>query len=345
MAKLLEVKNLKTQFFTQDGIVHAVNGISYTVGAGETVAIVGESGSGKSVGVMSLIRLIPQPPGKIVDGEVWFDGQNLLKMSEDQLRQVRGNRIAMIFQDPMTSLNPVLTIGRQITESLELHLNMNREQSRKRAIELLQLVGIPGADSRLDDYPHQFSGGMRQRVMIAMGLSCNPQLLIADEPTTALDVTIQAQIVDLVGRLKKELGMAIIWITHDLGVVAGMAERVLVMYAGFIVEEAGVDQLYAQPRHPYTLGLLRSIPRLDLGRQKRLVPIEGLPPDLLDAPVGCPFRFRCQFAVEKCHAENPTLQTVGHNHRVACWVDISDEKVHQVEPVLGMAPAMAATMA
>lgn len=331
MAKLLEVKNLKTQFFTQDGVVHAVNGITYSVGAGETVAIVGESGSGKSVGVMSLIRLIPQPPGKIVDGQVLFDGQDLLKLSEDELRHVRGNRIAMIFQDPMTSLNPVLTVGRQITEALELHLNMNREQSRKRAIELLQLVGIPGAESRIDDYPHQFSGGMRQRVMIAMGLSCNPQLLIADEPTTALDVTIQAQIVDLVGRLKDELGMAIIWITHDLGVVAGMAERVLVMYSGFIVEEAPVADIYARPRHPYTLGLLRSIPRLDLGRQKRLVPIEGLPPDLLEAPTHCPFAPRCQFAFDKCWQENPPLESVGNNHRAACWYDISEIPVLQTQ--------------
>jgi len=327
MAKLLEVKNLKTQFFTQDGVVHAVNGISYSVGAGETLAIVGESGSGKSVGVMSLIRLIPQPPGKIVDGEVLFDGQDLLKLSESELRSVRGNRIAMIFQDPMTSLNPVLTVGRQITEALELHLNMSRDQARQRAIELLELVGIPGAAERIDNYPHQFSGGMRQRVMIAMGLSCNPQLLIADEPTTALDVTIQAQIVDLVGRLKKELGMAIIWITHDLGVVAGMAERVLVMYSGFIVEEGLVNEIYAQPRHPYTLGLLRSIPRLDLGRQKRLIPIEGLPPDLLETPNRCPFAPRCEFAIEKCTQENPKLESVGPNHKSACWVDISNVKV------------------
>ena len=328
MAKLLEVSNLKTQFFTQDGIVHAVNGISYQVGQGETLAIVGESGSGKSVGVMSLIRLIPEPPGKIVDGQVMFDGQDLLKLSENELRSVRGNRIAMIFQDPMTSLNPVLTIGRQITEALELHLNMGREESRKRAIELLELVGIPGAASRLDDYPHQFSGGMRQRVMIAMGLSCDPQLLIADEPTTALDVTIQAQIVDLVGRLKSELGMAIIWITHDLGVVAGMADRVIVMYSGFIVEEASVDELYAQPRHPYTLGLLRSIPRLDLGRQKRLIPIDGLPPDLLDPPSHCPFAPRCVFNIEKCWQENPTLMTVGSDHKSACWVDISKVEIY-----------------
>ena len=333
MAKLLEVKNLMTQFFTQDGVVHAVNGISYSVDAGETVAIVGESGSGKSVGVMSLIRLIPQPPGKIVEGEVWFDGQDLTRLSEDELRHIRGNRIAMIFQDPMTSLNPVLTVGRQITEALELHLNMNKEQARKRAVELLQLVGIPGAEARLDDYPHQFSGGMRQRVMIAMGLSCDPQLLIADEPTTALDVTIQAQIVDLVNRLKQELGMAIIWITHDLGVVAGMAQRVIVMYSGFIVEEAPVDQIYAQPRHPYTLGLLRSIPRLDLGRQKRLVPIDGMPPDLLEAPKQCPFAPRCAFVIDKCWQQNPPLELVSPNHKAACWVDISNIQVQQIDLV------------
>ena len=331
MPKLLEVKNLRTQFFTQDGVVHAVNGISYSVDKGETVAIVGESGSGKSVGVMSLIRLIPQPPGKIVDGEVLFDGQDLLKLSEEELRDIRGNRIAMIFQDPMTSLNPVLTIGRQITEALELHMNMNKEQARKRAVQLLEMVGIPGAAARLDDYPHQFSGGMRQRVMIAMGLSCDPQLLIADEPTTALDVTIQAQIVDLTRRLQDELGMAIIWITHDLGVVAGMAQRVIVMYAGFIVEESAVADIYAQPRHPYTLGLLRSIPRLDLGRQKRLVPIDGLPPDLLEPPTHCPFAPRCQFVMDKCWQENPPLVEVAPHHKAACWVDLSGVKVQVTE--------------
>jgi oligopeptide transport system ATP-binding protein len=328
MANLIEVRNLQTQFFTQDGIVHAVNGISYEVAERETVAIVGESGSGKSVGVMSLIRLIPEPPGKIVNGEVNFDGQDLLQLNEEELRQIRGNRIAMIFQDPMTSLNPVLTIGRQITEALELHLNMNREESRSRAIELLELVGIPDAGARLDDYPHQFSGGMRQRVMIAMGLSCNPQLLIADEPTTALDVTIQAQIVDLVTRLQSELGMAIIWITHDLGVVAGLADRVLVMYAGFIVEEGPVDVIYGQPRHPYTLGLLRSIPRLDLGRQKRLIPIEGLPPDLLDPPESCPFAPRCPFVIDKCLEENPPLMAISAVRKSACWVDLSDVEIY-----------------
>ena len=340
MANLIEVRNLQTQFFTQDGIVHAVNGISYEVAERETVAIVGESGSGKSVGVMSLIRLIPEPPGKIVGGEVNFDGQDLLQLKEEELRQIRGNRIAMIFQDPMTSLNPVLTIGRQITEALELHLNMNRQESRARAIELLELVGIPDAGPRLDDYPHQFSGGMRQRVMIAMGLSCNPQLLIADEPTTALDVTIQAQIVDLVRRLQNELGMAIIWITHDLGVVAGMADRVLVMYAGFIVEEGPVDVIYGNPRHPYTLGLLRSIPRLDLGRQKRLIPIEGLPPDLLDPPNSCPFAPRCPFVIDKCHEENPPLMSIDSVRKSACWVDLSDVEIYdtsadeQVEAVV-----------
>ncbi len=319
MAALLEVKGLTTQFFTQDGVVHAVNGISYKLDEGETLAIVGESGSGKSVGVMSLIRLIPQPPGKIVAGEVWFDGRDLMQLTDDEVRQVRGNRIAMIFQDPMTSLNPVLTIGQQIMEALQLHLGMDKNQARKRAIELLEMVGIPGAASRLDSYPHQYSGGMRQRVMIAMGLSCNPQLLIADEPTTALDVTIQAQIVDLVTNLKDQIGMAIIWITHDLGVVAALAERVIVMYAGHIVEEAEVHELYSEPHHPYTLGLLRSVPRLDMGKNKRLIPIDGLPPDLIDLPPGCPFAPRCQYRTEKCLAENPELEATSPTRRVACW--------------------------
>jgi len=322
MGTLLEVKDLRTQFFTQDGVVHAVNGISYTLDEGETLAIVGESGCGKSVGVLSLIRLIPQPPGKIVAGEVWFDGRDLLKLDEEDLRRVRGNRIAMIFQDPMTSLNPVLTIGQQVGEALQLHLGMSKQQARQRSIELLEMVGIPDASKRIDDYPHQFSGGMRQRVMIAMGLSCNPQILIADEPTTALDVTIQAQILDLVKRLKNEVGMAIIWITHDLGVVAGLAERVLVMYAGYIVEEAKVSDLYSDPRHPYTLGLLRSIPRLDKGRQAKLQPIDGLPPDLLDPPKGCPFAPRCTYRVDRCWEENPSLETVTRGHSVACWVDV-----------------------
>jgi oligopeptide transport system ATP-binding protein len=322
MSRLLEVKGLETRFFTQDGVVHAVNGISYYVDEGETLAIVGESGCGKSVGVMSLLRLIPIPPGKITGGEVWFESKDLLKMTDDEIRQVRGNRIAMIFQDPMTSLNPVLTIGFQISEALTLHMGMDKAAARKRTVELLELVGIPKASDRLDDYPHQFSGGMRQRVMIAMGLSCNPQLLIADEPTTALDVTIQAQITDLVKRLRDEIGMAIIWITHDLGVVAGLADRMIVMYAGFIVEEAAVKELYAHPRHPYTVGLLGSLPRLDAQRIHRLTSIEGLPPDLIDLPAGCPFYVRCKYRIDRCISENPPLAPVAPGHKIACWVDV-----------------------
>jgi len=322
MASLLEVKNLRTQFFTQDGVVNAVNGISYTVSEGETVGIVGESGSGKSVGVMSLMRLIPTPPGKIADGEVMFNGQNLLKLSNDEIRSIRGNKISMIFQDPMTSLNPVLTIGKQIGESLELHLGMDKKQARQRTIELLELVGIPMAAGRVDNYPHQFSGGMRQRVMIAMGLSCNPQLLIADEPTTALDVTIQAQIVDLVKRLRDEIGMAIIWITHDLGLVAGLAHKMIVMYAGNIVEEAPVVELYKEPRHPYTLGLLASLPRLDEDRPQKLRSIDGLPPDLIHYPKGCPFYARCNYRIDKCIDTPPRLEEVGPQHRSACHVDV-----------------------
>jgi oligopeptide transport system ATP-binding protein len=298
MAPLLQVKGLKTQFFTQDGIVQAVNGISYDVEEGETLGIVGESGCGKSVGVLSVMRLIPQPPGKIVAGQVLFQGNDLLKMSDEEIRQIRGHQMAMIFQDPMTSLNPVLTVERQISEALELHLRLDHRQARKRTIELLEMVNIPAAAQRVEDYPHQFSGGMRQRVMIAMALSCNPRLLIADEPTTALDVTIQAQFVDIVKRLRQEFGMAVIWITHDLGVVAGLANRVAVMYAGFIVEMATVKDLYAEPRHPYTLGLLGSIPRLDEDRRRKLTPIDGLPPDLIGVGGSCPFAPRCRFQKE-----------------------------------------------
>ncbi len=323
MTTLLEVKDLQTQFFTQDGVVNAVNGISYTLDEGETLGIVGESGCGKSVGVMSLIRLIPSPPGKVVGGEVFFEGRDLLKLSDEAIRSIRGNKISMIFQDPMTSLNPVLTVGRQISEALELHLGMDKKQARNRAIELLELVGIPLAAQRIDDYPHQFSGGMRQRAMIAMGLSCNPQLLIADEPTTALDVTIQAQIVDLVKRLRDELGMAVIWITHDLGVVAGLADRVTVMYAGYIVEEAPVKELYLDPRHPYTIGLLGSLPRLDEDRPEELDSIEGLPPDLINLPKGCPFYARCNYRIDICAQEMPPLKPVSINHKVACHVDVT----------------------
>lgn len=319
---MLEVKGLETRFFTQDGVVKAVNGISYTLDESETLAIVGESGCGKSVGVMSLMRLIPEPPGKITSGEAIFNGRDLLKMNKEAIRQVRGKEIAMVFQDPMTSLNPVLTIGRQITEALELHMGMDKNQSKQRAIELLEMVNIPGAEGRIGDYPHQFSGGMRQRVMIAMALSCMPQILIADEPTTALDVTIQAQIVELVKRLRDELGMAIIWITHDLGVVAGLAERVIVMYSGFIVEEAKVKDLYAHPSHPYTLGLLGSLPRVDMLRDERLVSIEGMPPDLIALPEGCPFAARCTFAVDRCLHENPLLESIAPGHKIACWIDV-----------------------
>jgi oligopeptide transport system ATP-binding protein len=320
---LLEVKGLKTRFYTQDGVVKAVNGISYTVDESEVLAIVGESGCGKSVGVMSFIRLIPEPPGRVTAGEALFMGRDLLKMDKENIRHIRGKEIAMIFQDPMTSLNPVLTIGYQIMEALKLHLHMDKEEARNRAVELLELVNIPEATNRVDDYPHQFSGGMRQRAMIAMALSCMPKILIADEPTTALDVTIQAQIVKLVKRLRDELGMAVIWITHDLGVVAGIAERVVVMYAGSIVEEAAVHDLYATPTHPYTFGLLGSLPRLDTLRDDRLTSIDGMPPDLIALPDGCPFAARCSFVIDRCRTEKPLLITVGSGHSVACWIDIN----------------------
>jgi len=322
MPPLLDVRNLEVRFFTRDGVVHAVNGVSFQLHEGETLGIVGESGSGKSVTMLSILRLIPQPPGRITKGEVLFQGVDLLKLDEADIRRIRGSKIAMVFQDPMTSLNPVLTIGRQITEVLETHLNMSPHEARQRAIELLQMVGIPNAAERLNDYPHQFSGGMRQRVMIAMALACHPQILIADEPTTALDVTIQAQIIDLVKRLRDELGMAIIWITHDLGVVAGLAHRVAVMYAGYIVEEAPVLELYHNPRHPYTLGLLGSLPRLDRRERRRLGSLDGMPPDLLELPSGCPFAPRCPYAFDRCWEENPRLEEIAPNHRMACWVDV-----------------------
>lgn len=317
MARLLDVDNLETRFFTDDGIVNAVNGVSLTLDEGETLGIVGESGSGKSVTMLSILRLTP---GKITNGSVMFQGRDLTKLNEDELREIRGNRVAMIFQDPMTSLNPVLTIERQLTESIELHMGLNHEQAVNRAVELLQLVGIPGARERVASYPHQFSGGMRQRVMIAMGLACNPSLLVADEPTTALDVTIQAQIVELVKKLKDDIGMAIIWITHDLALLAGIADRIMVMYAGQVVERANAHSLYKNPRHPYTIGLLQSIPRLDETQRERLTPIEGLPPDLINYPKGCPFQPRCRFAIDKCVNEDPPLENLGNEHYAACWV-------------------------
>ncbi|MFQ6019654.1 MAG: ABC transporter ATP-binding protein [Dehalococcoidia bacterium] len=316
---LLQVKDLRTYFYTEEGVVKAVDGVSYDLEEGEVLGLVGESGCGKTVSALSILRLIPDPPGRIVGGEIRFNGQDLLSLSEEEIRRVRGHEIAMIFQEPMTSLNPVLTIGRQITEALELHLKLDHRAATKRAIELLEMVGIPEAEKRINDYPHQFSGGMRQRVMIAMALCCNPKLLLADEPTTALDVTIQAQILELLTRLTRELGTAVIIITHNLGVVARYADRVSVMYAGKIVESAPAKELYRRPLHPYTLGLLRSVPRLDRARKGKLEPIEGLPPDLAHMPEGCSFHPRCPFVVERCREESPPLLDVGERHRSACW--------------------------
>jgi oligopeptide transport system ATP-binding protein len=325
MAPLLEVRDLETHFRTQDGVVKAVNKVSFHVNRGETLGIVGESGCGKSVTSLSIMRLIPNPPGKIVGGQILFDGEDLVQMSEEEMRHIRGNRIAMIFQDPMTSLNPVLTIGRQITESLELHMKLSKREATSRATELLDMVGIPSPGKRLDNYPHQFSGGMRQRVMIAMALSCNPELLIADEPTTALDVTIQAQILELINRLREELDTAVIMITHDLGVVAGMTDRVTVMYAGGVVEEGPTKEIFANPRMPYTIGLLRSIPRLDEERGHKLTPIRGLPPSLVDLPQICPFSPRCDYVQEACLTQVPQLRSVAADHRAACLFDITME--------------------
>ena len=318
MTHLLEVNNLVTRFYTEDGVVHAVNGISYTLDEGESLGIVGESGSGKSVGVLSVMGLIPQPPGRIEEGEVLFNGRDLLTISDEEMRQVRGREVAMIFQDPMTSLNPVLTVGRQLTEALKLHMGMNSNQAQERAAEMLAMVGIVDAEERLGNYPYQFSGGQRQRIMIAMGLSCNPSVIIADEPTTALDVTIQAQIIELVKQLQEMLGMAVIWITHDLGVVAGLVDKMAVMYAGYIIEKADVRELYYAPRHPYTLGLLQAMPQLD-SHGEHLASIDGLPPDLLQEPTYCPFHFRCPYVIDKCREENPPLMDVGPDHQSACW--------------------------
>ena len=318
---ILDVQGLETTFKTPDGVVHAVNGVTFGLAEGETLGVVGESGCGKSVTMLSILGLIASPPGKVIAGKALFSGQDLIKMSKEEIRHVRGAQIGMIFQDPMTSLNPVLTIGRQLEEPLMLHIGMTKNQARERAAELLSMVGIPNAKDRLNDYHHQYSGGMRQRVMIAMALSCSPQILIADEPTTALDVTIQAQIMDLVKRLRDELGMAIIWITHDLGVVAGLAQRVLVMYGGFIIEESPVRELYANPEHPYTIGLLGSLPRVDEKERAKLFSIEGQPPVLYQKPTACPFAPRCKWALEHCWNENPPLLEVGPDHRAACWVD------------------------
>jgi len=324
MEPLLSVQHLKVTFKTDNGLVKAVNDVSFDLNEGETLGIVGESGSGKSVTSMAIMRLLPMPPARIdPTSKVIFRGRDLVKLNDHEMRKIRGKEIAMIFQDPMTSLNPVMTIGKQITESVKLHLKLNDKAARNRATDLLKLVGIPSAGDRLDDYPHQFSGGMRQRVMIAMGVSCDPKLLIADEPTTALDVTIQAQILEVLKRLRQELGTAIILITHDLGVVAGMADRIQVMYAGRAVEVAGARALYANPRMPYTIGLLNSIPRLDETERERLQPIPGMPPDMIFLPPGCPFEPRCPFAQpEVCRATEPPLREVEPNHYAACLFDI-----------------------
>ena len=320
MGTLLEIKDLHTHFFTYEGVVRAVDGVSYDVREGETVAIVGESGCGKTVSALSVMRLVPHPPGRIVGGEIWFSGHDLLKLNDEEMRQVRGKEIAMIFQEPMTSLNPALTIGRQLTETLEAHLEMSTSDAHQRAAELLRMVGIPEPERRLPQYPHQFSGGMRQRVMIAMALSCNPKLILADEPTTALDVTIQAQILELMKELSQRLGVAMVIITHNLGIVARYADRVNVMYAGKFIEQGRAREIYHTPRHPYTLGLLGSIPRLDQPRKAKLDPIDGQPPDLTNLGPGCSFRPRCKFAVEKCADEVPPLTPVRTGQLSACWV-------------------------
>ena len=326
---LLEVKNLQTYFFTYEGVVKAVDDITYEVMPGETLGLVGESGCGKSVSALSLMRLIPDPPGKTIGGEVVFDGEDILQVDMDDMRRIRGAKMAMVFQEPMTSLNPVLTLDRQLTETIQLHLGKTRDEARQDAVNLLAQVGIPDPERRIRQYPHQFSGGMRQRVMIAMALRCNPQLIIADEPTTALDVTIQAQILELMKSLTDTLGVALIIITHNLGVVARYADRVNVMYAGKIIERGSAYEIYTNPRHPYTVGLLDSVPRLDQrlvdeeGNAAKLVPIEGQPPDLVNLPQGCSFRARCRWAIDKCATETPPLMLVESSdaepHVSACW--------------------------
>jgi oligopeptide transport system ATP-binding protein len=320
MDKLLEVKNLQTYFKTDDGIVKAVDGVSFYLKKGETLGIVGESGSGKSVTNLSIMRLIPSPPGKIVGGEVLYKGENIIDRNDDDFRQIRGKEISMIFQDPMTSLNPFLRVSTQMIETIMLHQDMEKKDAIDKAVEMLKLVGIPNPEKRIEDYPHQFSGGMRQRVMIAMALSCNADVLIADEPTTALDVTIQAQILEIIKDVTQRLDTAVIMITHDLGVVAGMCDRVCVMYAGRIVEEAEVDDLFENPQHPYTQGLIKSVPRLDNTTSERLFSIEGQPPNLIDLPDCCPFHPRCDKAMDICKTKYPNRKELKSNHAVSCWL-------------------------
>jgi oligopeptide/dipeptide ABC transporter ATP-binding protein len=316
---VLEVKDLQTFFYTDEGLVKAVDGLSYQVNEGESVGLVGESACGKSVSALSIMRLIPYPPGLIVGGEIMFEGRDLLKVSEQEMRDLRGNKIGMIFQEPTTSLNPVLTVRRQLTESLELHRGLDTKVALEEAIELLELVGIPDAAARAKNYPHQFSGGMQQRIMIAMALSCNPKVLIADEPTTAVDVTVQAQLLEILDDLRSRFGTAVIIITHNLGVVARYVDRVHVMYAGRLVESAPTVDLFTHPRHPYTIGLLKSVPRLDKPKEQELNAIEGLPPDLARLPDGCAFEPRCEWAVERCSKERPELEEVAQNRKSACF--------------------------
>jgi oligopeptide transport system ATP-binding protein len=320
-APVLEVSDLRTVFATRDGAVHAVNGVSFSIGPGELLGVVGESGSGKSVTMMSLMGLLPSPPAEITGGSILFEGREVREMSDREMRQLRGGDIGFVFQDPMTSLNPVFTVGFQLVEPIRVHLGLSKAAARDRAAELLELVGIPDPRRRLDDYPHQFSGGMRQRVMIAMALSCDPKLLIADEPTTALDVTIQAQILEIVRELRQKLGMGIIWITHDLGLVAGIADRVMVMYAGHVVEHGPVAEIFTHPQHPYTRALLGTVPSVAGPRARRLRTIEGQPPVLTSEPHFCPFAPRCGHVFDRCRTQNPPRIPVGMGHDVACWWD------------------------
>ncbi|HUT68046.1 MAG TPA: ABC transporter ATP-binding protein [Dehalococcoidales bacterium] len=329
MSTILEVKNLKTQFITDGGLVKAVDGISYYVNEKEIIGLVGESGCGKSVSQLSVLQLITNPPGRIVDGEIIFEKQDLLKLDVNsaEMRSIRGGKIAMIFQEPMTSLNPVLTINRQLTEMLELHLNMTSQVARERSIELLKLVGIPEASERIDDYPHQFSGGMRQRAMIAIALSCNPRVLIADEPTTAVDVTIQAQILELMADMVEHFNTSLVLVTHNLGIVARYAHRIYVMYAGRIVESGTSKAIFSNPRHPYTLGLMTSVPRLDEPRKRKLATIKGLPPNLINMPPTCAFLPRCPYAIERCKQDIwPEMRLIEEQHHISCYADIEKEK-------------------
>ena len=322
--KVLEVNNLQTYFYTQEGEVKAVDQLSYYVNKGECVGLVGESACGKSVSAMSILRLIPYPPGIIVGGEIIFDGQDILKVSEEEMRHIRGNRIAMVFQEPTTSLNPVITVRQQMSEALMLHRGIDKQAAAEEGVRLLKLVGIADAESKIAGYPFQFSGGMQQRIMIAMALSCDPELLIADEPTTSVDVTVQAQLLEIIAEMRARLGTAVIVITHNLGVVARSVERVNVMYAGRLVETGPTDVIYAEPAHPYTIGLIASVPRLDKGREKTLRVIQGLPPNLARLPGGCSFHPRCDYAMPRCREEFPEMEQVGENHYRACFASIDD---------------------